>query len=204
MTDSSAELLKDLQSGEPEAAARIHARYRARLAALARARISPRLGRRIDADDVLQSAWRSFFRHAGDANYRVERGGDLWRLLQAIVRHKLLSNVERHQAARRAIGRESEPVAEDSANLGPQAIAREGTPADEAALAEVWRMAREALSPDERTVFDLRLASHTIDEIAQAMGRSERTIRRWLTQIKLRLAQIVGNTDPDAGIKSDR
>lgn len=193
MADSSVELLRDLKSGEAEAAARIHARYVARLTALTRKRISTNLQRRIDPEDVLQSAWRSFFLHAREGAYHVQRDGDLWRLLTGIVRHKLLANVERHQAARRSLAREAEPAVDGSS---PVAVSREPLPEEDAALAEVWGTLREGLLPDEVQVFDLRLANHTIEEIAQAIGRSERTVRRWLEGIKTRLARTLGQASP--------
>jgi len=197
--DSSVELMRSLQAGEADAAARIHARYVARLAATTRPRIAPRLARRIDPQDVLQSAWGSFFVRARAGGYSVERAGDLWRLLSAIVRHKLLTNVERHHATRRSVDRESAPAGEvSSADLHP--VDRQPDPFEAAALAETWAAIRKILAPDECLVFDLRLAEHSLEDIAGIVGRSERTIRRWLEEIKRRLSQTLGEqpTDPRA------
>ncbi len=197
--DSSVELMRSLQAGEADAAARIHARYVARLAAATRPRIAPRLARRIDPQDVLQSAWGSFFVRARVGGYSVKRAGDLWRLLSAIVRHKLLTNVERHHAGRRSVARETAPAGEDgSTDLHP--VDRQPDPLEAAALAETWAAIREILSPEESLVFDLRLAEHSLEEIAGIVGRSERTVRRWLEEIKRRLANALGEqpTDPRA------
>lgn len=48
------------QAGQSEAATAIFDRYVARLIALARSRIGAKLGRRVDAEDIVQSAYRSF------------------------------------------------------------------------------------------------------------------------------------------------
>ena len=78
------ELLKQYQAGQSEAVTAIFDRYVERLIALARARIGPKLKRRVDAEDIVQSAYRSFFVHAKNQEYQLARSGDLWRLL-AIV-----------------------------------------------------------------------------------------------------------------------
>ena len=57
---NSQELLRHFQKGDSRAAELIFDRYVRRLLALARSGIGPKLRRRIDADDVVQSAYRSF------------------------------------------------------------------------------------------------------------------------------------------------
>ena len=61
MPEDSRELLSRFQEGDAAAAEAIFARYANRLLALARSRLSSKLARRIDADDVVQSTFRSFF-----------------------------------------------------------------------------------------------------------------------------------------------
>jgi len=63
--------------------------YAARLIALAHVRISARLRRRLDAEDVVQSAMGSFFRRANDGAYELARTDDLWPLLATITINKL-------------------------------------------------------------------------------------------------------------------
>lgn len=96
---SSRELLLDYQAGVNEAADLIFHRYLERLLALARSRMSTKLHRRLDPDDVVQSAYRSFFVHAKNEEYVLQRAGDLWRLLASITLHKLYKQAERHTAA---------------------------------------------------------------------------------------------------------
>jgi len=79
-----------MKGGDEEAARELFNRYLSRLVALARSRLSEKLERKVDADDVVQSAFRSFFVRARDGQYAIERAGDLWSLLATITRHKLL------------------------------------------------------------------------------------------------------------------
>ena len=100
------ELLKLYQDGQSEAATAIFDRYVARLIALARARIAPKLKKRVDPEDVVQSAYRSFFVHAKNQEYQLIRSGDLWRLLASTTLNKLYGQIEKHTAAKRNIDRE--------------------------------------------------------------------------------------------------
>ena len=98
---NSQQLLEMYQAGENEAATVLFDRYVARLIALARSRIGARLRRRIDPEDVIQSAYRSFFVHARVGEYQLQKTGDLWRLLAGITLHKLYGQIEKHTAGKK-------------------------------------------------------------------------------------------------------
>jgi hypothetical protein len=84
--------------------------------------LSNKVSSRIDAEDVVQSAYRSFFASIQDGRYTLDRGGDVWQLLVAITLHKLHDQVRWHMADKRAVG------SEDSL-LGIQpALGREPSP----------------------------------------------------------------------------
>ncbi len=100
------ELLQNYQGGENEAATAIFDRYVERLLALARSRMGSRLKRRVDPEDIVQSAYRSFFVHAKNEEYRLARSGDLWRLLASITLNKLYGQIEKQTAAKRSFKRE--------------------------------------------------------------------------------------------------
>ena len=57
----SAELMARWRDGNQEAAEALFRRYVERLLALARGRMTSWLARRVDAEDVVQSAYRTFF-----------------------------------------------------------------------------------------------------------------------------------------------
>ncbi|MHC5543712.1 ECF-type sigma factor, partial [Singulisphaera rosea] len=61
---SSLALLQRYQGGEDGAADEIFARYFERLTLLARSRLSARLASRTDPEDIVMSAYRSFFLEA--------------------------------------------------------------------------------------------------------------------------------------------
>src|SRR5438552_1040222 len=96
-------LVERLRAGDQRAPEELFNRYLERLLSLARSRLSAKLSRRIDPEDVVQSAYRSFFVRACAGEYRLERSGDLWRLLVTIVLNKLRGQVEHHTAGKRAL-----------------------------------------------------------------------------------------------------
>ena len=85
------------------AAAEIFNRHVDRLVALAAARLSQKYAQRVDPEDVVQSAFRSFFREAKSGRYTYERSGDLWRLLAGININKLYRHIEYNGAAKRNV-----------------------------------------------------------------------------------------------------
>src|SRR5574341_751939 len=57
-------LLRRFRRGEEDAATLLYLRYADRLRALTVAQCSPDLAQRVDADDIVQSVFRTFFRRA--------------------------------------------------------------------------------------------------------------------------------------------
>ncbi len=188
MVPDSQELLDRFRAGDEAAAKSLLDRYAQRLLALARGRLSQRLARRIDPEDVVQSAYRSFFLRARAGEFHVEREGDLWRLLAAITLHKLWRQAKHHRAGKRAIGREEQPTGDDSPPL-EQLASREPSVADVVVAADELRWLLTQLAPHERQAVELRLQDIPLDQIAAQMARSERTVRRSLAKARDLLRQ---------------
>ena len=142
---------------------------------LARSRLSSRLARHVDPEDVVQSAYRSFFTGARAGRYALRRSGDLWRLLAAITLHKVRRQVERHTAGKRDVGREQPAAAKSEPASPDEMLAREPTPEEAAALVDTLEQAFRGLEPLQRRMVELRLQGCGLDEIAADVGRSERT-----------------------------
>jgi RNA polymerase sigma factor (sigma-70 family) len=183
MPEESRELLVRYQNGDPTAADAIFARYTSRLLALARSRLSPKLARRIDADDVVQSTYRSFFVHARVGDLVAGRDGDLWQLLATITLHKLSRQSKRHLAAKRSLQREVTEETDSARSLANLAD-REPSPADVVAAVEELHWLMTQFEPIQRQALQLRLQELTAEEIAAAVGRSDRTVRRWLVEAR--------------------
>jgi RNA polymerase sigma-70 factor, ECF subfamily len=190
VSDPSIDLLQRWRQGDQQAAGELFHLYGERLIALARSRISERLARRLDPEDVVQSACRSFFGGARDGRYSPQHGGDLWSLLVAITLNKLHVQVRRNQAAKRAPEREqAECQVADADYLATELLAREPTPLEAVALTDEVEQLMRNLGALEQRMLELRLQGYNMDEIGAATGRTERTVRRTLEQVKARLLQ---------------
>ena len=184
-------LLSRFKAGDEDAAKAIFDRYLQRLLALTRQKMSTKLSRRLDPEDVVQSAYRSFFAHAKNGEFVLLRAGDLWRLLAAIAIHKLLGQAEMHSAERRNMSRES-PLAEH--NELP--VADQPRPDELAMIQDTLQRVMESLNQRERIVLEKRLSGETIESIANDLGRTQRTVRRMLESTRLRLeAELLGETE---------
>jgi RNA polymerase sigma factor (sigma-70 family) len=178
-------LLKRWQSGDQQAAEELFRRYAERLIGLARGRLSEKLARRLDAEDVVQSAYRSFFIGARAGRYALAQSGDLWRLLVSIVLHKLHGQVERHTAGKRSPDREEVwPGSGDLLGLPGEPLLRQPSVEEAVALADEVERLMGLLSPLQRQVLERRLQDYTLDEIAADLKCSQRTVRRVMEQIR--------------------
>lgn len=186
MDENSRHLLSQIQAGAPGAAPEIYRRYTDRLVAAARQMLAPRLAARIDPEDVVQSAYRSFFVKAGEGRYEASASGDLWKLLIAITRHKLLHAVEKQQAARRT------PTVETRQS---EFVDAAPSPAEVAIVADELQQLFMQLTQEERLVLELRLQGNDTPEIAAQLGKSPRTVRRMMADLRHRFLARLGHVE---------
>lgn len=152
-------------------------RYVTRLTALARSRLSPALRRRLDPEDLVMSAFRSFF--VGVRAGKWDRDGDLWSLLAMITLRKAARQARRHRAAQRSVYRES------SAPEDWQVADREGPSTEEAlVLTEQIESLIAATAGLDREILLLQLRGEDAESIAKSLEVSSRTVRRSLQRIR--------------------
>jgi len=187
------DLLERWKTGDEAAAAEIFERYLSRLTALARTRLSPKLARRVDPEDIVQSAYRSFFRHAKDDRYVLQKSGDLWRLLAAIVMNKLHGQVEYHKAKKRSISVEESMMLGGGDNsrpmINPEAFVNAPTTDEMLGITEELEQVMAKLPDNYRRILELYLQGYEVTEIADDIERSERTVRRAIENIRNMLAE---------------
>ncbi|MEO8496191.1 MAG: sigma-70 family RNA polymerase sigma factor [Planctomycetota bacterium] len=181
--DDSQQLVKHLRECDSRAATEVFDRYVLRLVALARNRISPKLASRVDPEDVVQSAYRSFFRRVSNDEIVLQRAGDLWRLLAAFTINKLRGQIEHHTAGRRDVDREHHGDSSNEAELFDFGTA-EPTVEQVAMLSDEMADVMVRLVPRERAVLEGRLQGRTIEEIAAELHCSQRTVRRLLDRCR--------------------
>jgi DNA-directed RNA polymerase specialized sigma24 family protein len=183
--------IDDLKTGEHPAADRIWNRFYARLLALARRKLRRGPRRVADEEDVVTSAFNSFFLRAQQGQFpQLHDRDDLWHLLAVITEHKALNQARAERCEKRGGGN----VRGESAMLSPDASASawgmqqwvdpEPTPAFAAAMTESLSRLLESLDPDLRQIALLKLEGRTNEEIAALIGRSLPTVERRLKLIR--------------------
>jgi RNA polymerase sigma-70 factor (ECF subfamily) len=193
--DSFTDLMARLRAGDDGAAAAIFQRFCRRLLALARVRLEGILGHREDAEDVLQSVFRSFFRRHRDGQFELRRWGSLWALLAVITVRKCRNRIAYHHADRRDVNREVR-LADGPAFATEQLLARDPTPAEAAALAETVDQVFGNLEARDRAILTLHLQGRPVEAISAEIGRSCRTVQRTLELIRKDLASQLADAAP--------
>ena len=185
---SFADLVTRLRAGDEGAAALVVDQYACRLVALARARLNPRILRKEDPEDVLQSVFKSFFLRCAGGQFRLGSRDDLWGLLVSLTLHKCGHRADYFQAARRDVRREAAaaPPAEGS-RPDWEALAREPTPVEAAVLGETVERLLADLEPRPRQIVQLSLEGEGTPQISARLGVSERTVQRVLNGVRDRL-----------------
>jgi RNA polymerase sigma-70 factor (ECF subfamily) len=184
-------LLHRLRSGEDAAAREVFERFAGRLIALARGQFNQLLARKVDPEDVVQSAFKSFFVRHREGKLAVADGGGLWNLLTLITLRKCADRAAYFQADRRDAAREATgPASEDRPHPTLAALDREPRPEEAVILAETVEHLFRDLSVHEYPILELSLQGYTVPEISEQLGRAERSVRRLRERIRKRLERL--------------
>ena len=183
--DDSVGLVARFQQGDDQAADKLFRRHVEQLVRLTQSRISARLVRRIDAEDVVQSVYGDFFEGARKGNYTLERSGDLWRLLVGITMNKLRKQFEFHGADKRDYQREQNFSADQSTGQADwQPPSPDASHPDIVAIVDQLEHFLQKLKPTLRSILELRLQGYSVQEIAAHVQLSDRHVRRELENVR--------------------
>jgi RNA polymerase sigma-70 factor (ECF subfamily) len=189
--DSFAEFMARLRARDGEAARELFRRFAGQLIALARAHFGVGLRHKVDPEDVVQSAYKSFFvRYDGARNLQAVNWNSLWGLLTLITVRKCAERVAYHRAERRDVAREVSTAPAEDGGPGFETFSREPTPLEAVQLSETVARLLESLDEDERPVVELSLQGYTTREISQQLGRAERTVRLLRECVRKRLERM--------------
>lgn len=176
-----------LKDGDAAAAQPLWERYHRRLVALARRKLQS-ARRSADEEDVVQSAFHSFFRGVAGGRFpQLADRDNLWRLLVVITARKALDQLARENSKKRGGGtsREASRIPPGDDALG-QVIGDEPTPEFAAQVAEEYQRLLDKLPDDGlRQVAVWKMDGLTNDEIAGRLDCSKRTVARKLETIRI-------------------
>lgn len=177
------ELIRMFKAGSESAARELFDRYCERLMKLAKRRIGQRMTSRVDPEDVLQSAFRTFFTRVKNEQFTFEGENDLFKLLIRLTVHKTLRQVAYHRAAKRNPEVET-GHGSDAQEMLQQIAADAPSPDVEITLLDEFERFLAQLPEFDRKVLEMRLAGHSSNEIATELGSYDRKVRRVLERIE--------------------
>lgn len=180
-------LMTQLQAGDAGAAEEIFHRFAGQLIALARRRLHAGVRPKVDAEDVVQSVFKSFFLRQADGRVEPANWESLWGLLVVITLRKCGRTVQYFSGLGRDVRREVASPGPDDSYAAFEAISREPTPEEAAALTETVEQVLRPLAERERQVLELRLQGYTVPEISTAVGRTEFTVEGILKKVRKHL-----------------
>jgi RNA polymerase sigma-70 factor (ECF subfamily) len=186
------DVLDRLRRGENDAATEVFRRYAGQLVKLAEARLNPLLRQKVGPEDVMQSAFRTFFRRVEDGKFQLKNWDSLWGLLAVIVVRKCHKQ-ERHFFGPTHDVRKEVPVprAGESSDGGVLLRGPEPTPEEAGVLVETLEDLMRDLDNRDRQILQLRLQGHTASEIGELVGFTQFTVEGVLKKIRKRCKQLL-------------
>jgi len=192
------EWIDGIRAGDADSINAFWNEYGAALMRLADQNIQERLRRRVDPEDVVQSAIRTFLRRAQEGQFELDGDDGAWRLICAITLNKARQQARRHLRKKRTLDQEVYLAHSDDTSA-PQAAnvpGEEPTAEDAAVLVDlVEQLLAQSQNEHEQQIIALRLQDFTNDEIANQVGCSERTVRRIIVQLRTRLERLLTQND---------
>lgn len=173
---------------DQRAAELVHDFCRPRLTAFARSRIFPKLLQRIDAEDVVQETFQSFFRGVYANRFQIDTTSELWNTLLAICMNKIRTESQHHSRKKRSFDREErhEDFGSGVDKAASSMVAADPLCGVQNVLAQLRSIVGHMDSRDQETMLD-SIRGMKNNEIAEKYGCSERSVRRVFERIRSRL-----------------
>jgi len=187
------ELISNFKAGSQSAAQELFDRYCERLMRLAKRRIGQRMTSRVDPEDVIQSAFRTFFIRVRNDEFSFHEEDDLFKLLVRLTVHKTLRQLAFHRAGKRNPELEA-AQGSDAQDLLQQVSGDEPSPDAAVALIDEFDRFLRQLPPLDRQVLALKLQGYSTVEIAEQIGSYDRKVRRILERIQNMAQDQTGET----------
>jgi RNA polymerase sigma factor (sigma-70 family) len=184
-------LIQGLRAGHAEIVADFCREYGPMLQGLADKKLARGIRRRVEPEDVVQSACRTFLRRVQGGEFELGVAESLWRLLCAITLSKVREQTRFHLCQKRGVNREAPAgfSTESGTNIAFAPVDPGLSPAEAAEFADQFEKILDSLDEEERQAVDLKLQQLTNEEVSRRMGCSERTVRRLLKRLESRLVR---------------
>ena len=168
--------------------------FGSRIRALADNNLTGNLHRRVEPDDIANSACRTFLRRAKAGQFALPDSESLWRLMCTITLAKTSAYARYHLAQKRGIQRESSTQAGSGALSRPvveSLASKTPSPEEIVDFQDQFLHLMNSFDAESQQIVHLKLEQHTNAHIAEQMGCAERTVRRKIKQVQATLEDSV-------------
>jgi RNA polymerase sigma-70 factor, ECF subfamily len=177
-------IMAGLDAGDQQAAQQLYERFIDRILAIAAKKLDKRLGAKVDPESVAQSVFKSFFYRHRKGELTLHNWGMVLGLLSHITFCKCVNRNRDLRAQRRD---ETQVVTfEDYKKAASQT-----GPDQEAMLSELLTLSMANFDEDEQAILNQSLAGATVDEVAQTIRLSTRTVHRVIERFRKRLESLL-------------
>lgn len=166
--------------------------YAERLIRIAEERMRPELQVKVAPEDVVQSAFKSFFRRLHDFRLDSNSPDAVWGLLVVITIRKCAKWSDVFHAEKRALDREVAGLSSASGfDNHWELIARDPGPEEAAVLTELIAMLMSEFESRQQQIILLRMEGFGLEEIARKLHSSRRTVARVIAEAKQRMLALL-------------
>jgi RNA polymerase sigma-70 factor (ECF subfamily) len=170
-------------TGDEDAARQLFDLYAEQLVLLARKRISQRLASRIDAEDIVQSSFRTFFRRCEEGQFTFKDPDDVCKLLARITIHKTFRQIAFHKRAKRDATAEA-PHGDEAQDVLLKLVTCDPSPEEAAIFLDQLEHFFSQLGAEKLRILQMRMEGYSNVEIAAALGITDRTLRRRMEEVR--------------------
>ena len=167
---------------DDDAAYELFDRCKYRIYAAVRRRLDRRMRSKFDSQDFVQAVWASFFCNVPDLD-RFKTEDELLCFLIRMAGNKVADEYRRRiKTEKYAVHREKH-MSGFGDSIGFDPASKEPSPSERVMARESWEQVLNQLPPRYRDVLELRRSGSTMQEIADQLNLSERTVRRLLKNL---------------------
>ena len=167
--------------------------YRDRLVALATTKLNSHIRQKEDAEDIVQTVFRTFHRRVVRTKQIQEVRHSLWTLLVTITVRKCFARAEYYGAQKRDVRRETRPTASpgESGTIWDVFIAPTPSDVEAGILTETVEQLIQSTTGTKRDVLLLHLQEYSVQKIADKLDCAGRTVQLALADLKKLLVRIL-------------
>jgi RNA polymerase sigma-70 factor (ECF subfamily) len=181
--------MERIKAGDNDAGTELFERFARRLFGLVRIKLDTRLRAKVDPLDVVDSAFRTFFRRHKEGEFHFDGWKKVWALLACITVRKCARL--RRQFTEGSV--HEGPLLEGETL--PDRFSREPDPVEVVTASELMEALLRGLDERDRAIIELRFQEIPPHEISRQLDRPLRTVHRVLARVKQRLQRLADQED---------